>query len=317
MKQRVTARAPINIALCKYWGKRDTKNILPFTDSISLTLQELYTETTVEYTPKSDFSVTMNGKELNKKDRQKIYNFCLLFAHDDTLNIHINTHNSGPTSAGLASSASGFSALAVALNEFYERQYDIDELTTITRKGSGSAVRSLLSGFVKWQRNGLIQKITDAPHDLVVIAVIINDQVKSISSRDAMKIGVETSPFFRTFVERNQEIANEMTQALTPFDFERVGELTEQSTALMHNVMKTSDPVIDYVSAESQAFLSAIKQFNNSKRKLFITMDAGPNIKIFTRKKDLDSVISYINTLGYKEYHILSPGDYARVIDDE
>jgi diphosphomevalonate decarboxylase len=316
MKNKVISYAPINIALCKYWGKKDDKKVLPFTSSISITLKDLYTKTTITKSDNGLFEFYLNGVKQELETRHKILRFCKLFYYQEP-KITIHSINKVPTSAGLASSASGFAALAVALNAFYETNYSLDELVALTRKGSGSAVRSLMDGFVHWKTNGNIEKISTAPSDLVVFAVVIDPNEKYISSTEAMKIGVETSPFYSEFVLENQLIANQMIDAFEPYDFNKIGVLMEQSTTLMHKVMETSNPKIVYQKKASRKLIKIIKNLRESGLTAYTTMDAGPNVKIFTREKDKQNIESVLKENEYNDYYILYPGGKAEVIRSE
>lgn len=318
MKEMVISQAPINIALCKYWGKKDIKKVLPYTDSISISLDKFYTETSVKRTSNQGFSYTLNGERLKGEALKKVLDFCRLF-YDDIINLNVSiaSMNTGPTSAGLASSASAYAALAIALNEFFELDYDQETLTTITRKGSGSASRSLLDGFVRWTRKGHVEKLCSAPSNLVMIAVVIDESEKEISSREAMEIGVNTSSYYEQFIVDNQDIADKMTKVLCPFDLQKVGILMEESTALMHRVMETSNPVINYLRPRSIQLKELVKKWRKNGLKAYTTMDAGPNVKILTTVDQLDEVIRHLDAEDYTTYYQLSPGKKARVITSE
>ena len=191
MMTYVKARAPINIALIKYWGKKDIKEVLPYQPSLSLSLDIFETETVIQKADHNDFVFKINNIE-DDKIKHKVETFIKLFDININLNgIEIHTKNTGPTAAGLASSASGFAALAVAVNRFFNFNYNLDMLSSLTRKGSGSAIRSLLPKAVAWLPDGHIEQVDFSFDDVCLGVVIINDQKKSIGSTEAMKLSVE------------------------------------------------------------------------------------------------------------------------------
>ena len=156
VKEKATAFAPANIALVKYWGKRDSQLNLPVTDSLSIDLGNLGTETTIEHSPDGHDAVILNGNKLGQDDAFaiKVINFVDLFR--ETLNqaatnqsaLTITTNNNIPTGAGVASSASGFAALTKALDQFFGLGLSGRELSLLANLGSGSASRSIFKGFV-------------------------------------------------------------------------------------------------------------------------------------------------------------------------
>ena len=156
MKQ-VTAKAPINIALVKYWGKRDEQEVLPNNPSVSLSLNLYHTITTLKETENKEVSFQIN-EHADEEIKKRALDFLRHFNHGEIPSyLSIDTINTGPTAAGLASSASGFAALAMAANEYFGCRYDFQTLASITRKGSGSAVRSLLGNCVAWYDDGHIE----------------------------------------------------------------------------------------------------------------------------------------------------------------
>jgi len=318
MKEKVQVRSPINIALCKYWGKKDEDNVLAYTDSISLTLDSFYTDVVIEKKKDGKLEFYLNDVLLTGDEREKMIKYMRAIEQDiEHMPIRISSKNTGPTAAGLASSSSAFSALSLALLTFFEKIYSFDELVELSRLGSGSACRSLLDGFVRWKKDGQIEKLVSAPKDLRVIVVLFSKKQKKISSREAMKIGVETSPYYDEYVKKNQVISNEMAPALKTFDFDKIGLLMEQSTALMHKVMETSSPKVSYPTKDSYRVMNLVNVYRGKGVTAYSTMDAGPNVKIFTKEKDVDFLMEALKREGYSSLEVLKPGGKARVIANE
>src|SRR5699024_7284824 len=152
---KATAKAHTNIALIKYWGKRNEILKLPMNNSLSLTLDDLYTKTTVEF--QSDLendTFYLNGNVKQGTSLQRVKDFLHLIRRASGKNEYalVQSENKVPTAAGFASSASGFAALAAAATKAVGMDLNDKDLSRLTRQGSGSACRSIYGGFVEWQQ---------------------------------------------------------------------------------------------------------------------------------------------------------------------
>ena len=296
----VKARAPINIALIKYWGKKDIKEVLPYQPSLSLSLDIFETETVIQKADHNDFVFKINNIE-DDRIKHKVETFIKLFDININLNgIEIHTKNTGPTAAGLASSASGFAALAVAVNRFFNFNYDLDMLSSLTRKGSGSAIRSLLPKAVAWLPDGHIEQVDFSFEDVCLGVVIINDQKKSIGSTEAMKLSVETSPLYTQWVKQSFIDFEAFKETLKNKDFKKLGNITEKNALLMHEVCHQSVPKIQYLSPSSYDVISLIQSLRTTLDiDCYVTMDAGPNVKVLTKIEYQATIESHLNEKGY------------------
>ena len=296
----VKARAPINIALIKYWGKKDIKEVLPYQPSLSLSLDIFETETVIQKADHNDFVFKINNIE-DDKIKHKVETFIKLFDININLNgIEIHTKNTGPTAAGLASSASGFAALAVAVNRFFNFNYDLDMLSSLTRKGSGSAIRSLLPKAVAWLPDGHIEQVDFSFEDVCLGVVIINDQKKSIGSTEAMKLSVETSPLYTHWVKQSFIDFEAFKETLKNKDFKKLGNITEKNALLMHEVCHQTVPKIQYLSPSSYDVISLIQSLRTTLDiDCYVTMDAGPNVKVLTKIEFQGTIESHLNEKGY------------------
>ena len=296
----VKARAPINIALIKYWGKKDIKEVLPYQPSLSLSLDIFETETVIQKADHNDFVFKINNIE-DDKIKHKVETFIKLFDININLNgIEIHTKNTGPTAAGLASSASGFAALAVAVNRFFNFNYNLDMLSSLTRKGSGSAIRSLLPRAVAWLPDGHIEQVDFSFDDVCLGVVIINDQKKSIGSTEAMKLSVETSPLYTQWVKQSFIDFEAFKETLKNKDFKKLGNITEKNALLMHEVCHQTVPKIQYLSPSSYDVISLIQSLRTTLDiDCYVTMDAGPNVKVLTKMEYQGTIESHLNEKGY------------------
>ncbi|MGB0203362.1 MAG: diphosphomevalonate decarboxylase [Acholeplasmataceae bacterium] len=300
MMTYVKARAPINIALIKYWGKKDIKEVLPYQPSLSLSLDIFETETVIQKADHNDFVFKINNIE-DDRIKHKVETFIKLFDININLNgIEIHTKNTGPTAAGLASSASGFAALAVAVNRFFNFNYNLDMLSSLTRKGSGSAIRSLLPKAVAWLPDGHIEQVDFSFDDVCLGVVIINDQKKSIGSTEAMKLSVETSPLYTQWVKQSFIDFEAFKETLKNKDFKKLGNITEKNALLMHEVCHQTVPKIQYLSPSSYDVISLIQSLRTTLDiDCYVTMDAGPNVKVLTKIEYQATIESHLNEKGY------------------
>lgn len=280
--KKVIARSPVNIALIKYWGKANEQLVLPTTTSVSLTLTDLWTETTFE---EGHFSFELNNKPADLQETQRVKDVLKHFRDDQVV---IKSKNNFPTASGLASSASGFAALTVGLNKFYDANYTLQELATLTRVGSGSSCRSLVDGFAIWHRNGTLESITNPFQNLMMIVVLISEDKKAISSREAMKITKETAPTYASWTQASEEDFQNIRIAINDKQLDRVGQIMEMNSQRLHQVMKDSIPSIIYQQTSSIEVLNLVKKARTKGLIGYTTMDAGPNVKILIQQHQLE-----------------------------
>ena len=311
---KAKARAYANIALIKYWGKRDEKLHLPMNSSLSLTLDKFYSETEVEF--KKDLAEDhfyLDGFQ-DDKSLKRVSEFLDIFrklAGKEARAI-VKSVNYVPTAAGLASSASGFAALAAATNKAIGLDLDKTQLSRIARRGSGSASRSIYGGFVEWSKGtddkdsyGI--KIDDGDWDIGMVVVIVNENKKKISSREAMKNTVLTSPFYRGWVEESEKDLIDIKEAILERDFERIGYISERNALKMHGTMLGAKPPIMYFEPESIRVMDIVHKLRKEGVPCFFTMDAGPNVKIICRLSQGD-IIKKSLMKDFKEERIIITG---------
>ncbi|MBS0636885.1 MAG: diphosphomevalonate decarboxylase, partial [Verrucomicrobia bacterium] len=282
----MTAFAPANIALIKYWGKRNNELNLPVTSSLSLSLDK-GTHTTVKFA--TEDAVWLNGNRLGPDDAftKRLLTFCDRF-RDKNCPLHIETVNEIPTAAGFASSSSGFAALVLALNELFGWNHDRKTLSILARLGSGSASRSLYSGFVEWHagvRDDGLDSYSEPLNiewpELQIGLVMISDKQKPIDSRMAMRRTVETSTLYKAWPEQVAKDLALMKEALNSKNFTLLGQTAETNALAMHATMAASVPSILYWQPETVATMHKIWQLRNKEGlNIYFTMDAGPNIKL-------------------------------------
>ena len=273
-----TAVAHPNIALVKYWGKRPGTDNRPASPSLSITVAGLKTTTTVE--PADQDSVTLNGRPTRD---EKLDRFLAdLRASHPVPPVAIESMNDFPTGAGLASSAAGFAALITALDAAFELELSDDERADWARRGSGSAARSLLPGFVAFdpEADPTIETIAtpdDWPLD-VIVGVTTTDR-KSVSSTEGMERSRTTSPFYREWIDGNRDDFDTARRAVADHDFDALAQVAESSCLKMHAVMLTSVPALVYWNAATVAAIHTIRGLAERGESVFFTIDAGPQVK--------------------------------------
>lgn len=290
------ARAYTNIALIKYWGKKDEELILPMNNSLSLTLDAFYTETTVSFDPALQADTfLLDGQLQNTAATAKISRFLDLLRElaGTKLRAAVTSENFVPTAAGLASSASGLAALAAAGNAALQLGLDDSQLSRLARRGSGSACRSIFGGFVEWEQGtddvtSLARPLAanGFENDLAMLFVLINDKQKDVSSRDGMRRTVATSAFYPGWLASLPEDLAAIKQAIATQDFTALGRITEANGLKMHATTLAAVPPFTYWSPQSLMAMDLVRQLRATGTECYFTMDAGPNVKILCRRQD-------------------------------
>lgn len=287
-KKSGKAFAPSNIALCKYWGKRDTELNLPNNSSLSISLGDKGTTTDIKINASQD-TIILNGKLIDNKTAfaKRTIEFLSLFRPTPTTFFDFNTVSNIPIAAGLASSASGFASAVLALDDLFQWQLSKQELSILARLGSGSASRSLWQGFVQWhagaQADGMdsfAEPIKIDWPELSIGLLIFESSQKPISSREAMKNTVNTSKLYQQWPKRAEKDCHTLQQAILNKDFKLLGETAEQNALAMHDTMLDTSPPIDYSTEQTLAAREKIWDLRKQGVDVYFTQDAGPNLKL-------------------------------------
>jgi diphosphomevalonate decarboxylase len=315
-----TATAHPNIALVKYWGKRDIALNLPAVPSLSLTLDGFSTTTTVTLGAPAD-RMWLDGAEAAPKVAAKALRFLDLVVPGRPP-CEIVSVNNFPTGAGLASSASGFAALALAAAAAASQPLDLPRLSVLARQGSGSACRSLWGGFVEWQV-GVAADGSDsrgvpvAPPDhwdLAMVVGVVSTAGKAVGSTEGMERSRLTSPLYTTWVDQAAADVDEGRAAVLAKDLPRLGRVMEASTYKMHATMHTSEPPLMYWQPGSVGALQAVWALRAAGTPCWTTMDAGPQVKVLCAPQHADAVVAALRP-HTQAVHVLRPGGPAAVIE--
>ncbi|MHA6253161.1 diphosphomevalonate decarboxylase [Oceanobacillus sp. CAU 1775] len=289
---KATAKAHTNIALIKYWGKRNEEIILPTNSSLSLTLDGFHTTTTVDFQEDlTEDKFLLNDEEVTGEAFRRVTTFLDLIrelANKKELYANVHSINKVPTAAGLASSASGFAALAAAGTKAIGLELSDMELSRLTRQGSGSASRSIYGGFVQWEMgekedgsDSYAIPVAPKEHwDVRMAAVVLSATMKKISSREGMRRTVETSPFYDGWLKSLPEDLENIKEAIQAKDFIRVGEIAEANALKMHATSLGAKPPFTYWIDSTIRVMHRVEELREQGIPAYYTMDAGPNVKV-------------------------------------
>jgi diphosphomevalonate decarboxylase len=322
-RRTATARAQSNIALIKYWGKRDAALNIPAVGSISVTLDALSTDTKVS------FSNDLTRDELHLSgvaaDASRVSAFLGIVRQQAGVTqwALVESSNNFPTGAGLASSASGFAALAVAACAAAGLKRGERELSILARRGSGSAARSIFGGIVELHA-GILSDGTDSfaepilsPADwpLSIVVAITEFGEKSVNSTTGMGESSLTSPFYPAWVETAENDLAGMRTAIAARDFARVGELAEYSCLKLHALMMSTRPALLYWNSATMAALHAVRELRAGGIPVYFTIDAGPQLKALCLPEHAGAVADALRTVpGVHETRVSALGGGARLI---
>ncbi len=303
---KVTVRAGSNIAFIKYWGVQDAALNIPLSDSISMTLADAHTTTTLEWLPPAalaEDSLTLDGALLGPRAAER------LVRHLDRiralagvdLRARVVSRNNFPMASGIASSASGFAALTVAGCAALGLELDATRLSALARRGSGSASRSLFGGFVEWQQghddtSSVAAQLAPPEYwELVDIVAVVSSAAKSVSSEHGHTLAA-TSPLNGGRIECLPGALALVREAIAARDLGLLGPLIERDALAMHGVMMTGTPSLLYWQPGTLEVLHAVRRWRSvDGMPVYFTIDAGPNVHLICNAQDADAVVARLH----------------------
>ncbi|MEM0106897.1 MAG: diphosphomevalonate decarboxylase [Candidatus Micrarchaeaceae archaeon] len=327
MKEITVAASP-NIALIKYWGKRDAKLNLPNNSSISITLSgNLNTITSVSFPGNINVdTLIIDGEKQDWHGSNQKINYMKEILQEMKKiagisdNVLIESKNSFPSSAGLASSASGAAALVFALAKSFELDLSSKDLSILARRISGSACRSLFGGFVVWHKgikedglDSFAEQIADESYwpEIRDVIALVNPSRKKISSSEGHERTAKTSSLYPNRPAFAESAAIKLIDAIKARDFNSLAEITMRDSNNMHATMLDSWPPIIYLEGASIEIIKGIHSLNEAHGKNIAayTFDAGPNAHIITLDRHLSEIKGMLNEIeGIKDILVASPG---------
>lgn len=315
---KITWQSPSNIALIKYWGKHG--NQLPNNASLSLTLAKAHTQTSVALKKKKTKSgietdFIFEGKK-NEKFAEKINAFLQVLGKDFSFlknyRLAIRSENSFPHSAGIASSASAMSALALcilSLDENLKKKKQKDFLTAASyyaRLGSGSATRSIFPHFAVWGKTASVKNSSDnhaiqypekfhaSFRNMNDTILIVHEKEKAVSSRAGHSLMNDHSMAFVRYANAEKRL-QQLLQILKTGDWENFASIVEAEALELHALMMTSSPSYILLRPETLTVIDKIRKFRQgTKIPACFTLDAGPNIHLLYPDAEKNTVRKFI-----------------------
>jgi diphosphomevalonate decarboxylase len=333
------ARACANIALVKYWGKRDGRLNLPAAGSLSLTLDALVTTTQVTFDPRlGRDELVLDGAPGKPAELARTREFLDLVRTTAQLTAHarVVSKNEFPTASGLASSASGYAALALAATAAAGVAMSPRQLSILARRGSGSAARSVFGGFVRMHAGevgpaagagagdedgcGAFAEPIRSPLTAqvrMVIAIIGGGVAKAFGSRSAMEHTAQSSPLYRGWLELVPRDLAAAETALATGDLEQLGAITEGNALAMHASAIAARPAVIYWQPATLGVLAEVHALRASGRAAWATMDAGPHVKVLTSAEDAAAVAASLRGIaGVTDVLIAAAGGAAALVTE-
>lgn len=325
---KTTVRAGSNIAFIKYWGVADASLNLPLNSSISMTLADAYTTTTLEWDQEGVLAqdeIALDGQATTGKAAAR------LVRHLDRIRAlagidqraRMVSKNNFPMAAGIASSASGFAALTVAGCLAAGLELETARLSALARLGSGSACRSLFGGFVLWDRGdsdatSLARPLFPHDHwDLYDLVAVVSREAKAVSSEGGHRLA-QTSGLNACRVSQAEHALPLVRQAILERDLATLGPILEQDALAMHAVMMTSTPSLVYWQPATLEIIQAVRLWRGQDGlNAYFTIDAGPNVHVLCAARDAPAVQAHLAALASVQDVLVSrPGPGPLCTDD-
>jgi len=283
----VTCQVSASLALIKYWGKADTRKNIPATSSLGLTVNALQTECTLSFAQDID-CVQIDGA-LQPMERFTPFFNNLRKSLRINHRFRADSVTSFPIAAGLASSSSGFAALAYGAAALCHREKETQLISELARVGSASAARAVIHGFSILEKGQThAAQLLSAQHwpELRVLIAILSKAKKKVSSRAAMERARHTSPLYKTWLDESEKLYQESLAACKKKDFIALGEAMRKSYLMMFSTMFTSAPPILFWQPETIGLIKECENLRQKGYRVFETIDAGPQVKLLCLEEE-------------------------------
>lgn len=319
---KATAIAPSNIAFTKYWGRKDEILRLPANGSISMCLSNLLTTTTVEFSDK----YTKDELILNNKKPQDIETERVVKHLDRIRNLakmkqkaKVFSNNNFPIAVGLSSAASGFAALTLAASKAAGLNLSEKELSILARQASGSACRSIPSGFVEWldgntSETSYAMQIFPPTHWKIADVVAIVSTTRKEVPTSVGHTKAQSSPFMALRLSRMKEKQVLVKKLIKERNFTEFGQLLEQEALELHTIMLTQYPPLIYWTAGTLKLMKLVSHWRAAGIPVYFTINTGQNIHLLCLLADVEKVKLKLTKLDFvKNIIVNTPGEGARL----
>jgi diphosphomevalonate decarboxylase len=291
---------------------------------LSMTLDTMSTTTSVGFGPGLDTDrVVINGRSATQTEARRVSALLDRVRTEAGLRTRawVETANDFPTGAGLASSASGFAALALAATTAAGLEWDSAKVSDLARQASGSAARSIFGGFVTLAAGEpdttflAAEPIAGTTDWGVAISVVITTfRSKEVGSSDGMGHTRATSPYYPAWLVRAREIFQSACVAVLARDLDALGAAAEESAFAMHASAMAAAPPLVYFSPVTLAVIEKVRGIRRSGLPAYVTMDAGPQVKVLSSAADAAQIASQLRDVpGVEKVVVARPGPGASV----
>ncbi|TAH51764.1 MAG: diphosphomevalonate decarboxylase [Chloroflexota bacterium] len=329
MSNKTTAIANSNIAFIKYWGNFDARLRMPLNDSLSMNLDALVTETTVEFDDalKSD-EIVVGGEPADEKTKTRVVEHLNRIRAEAKIEAcaRVHSRNNFPSATGLASSASAFAALTLAGARAAGLELSERALSILARQGSGSAARSIPAGFTEWLAATNVTSTSEQSYARQLMPPDAWDlkDVIAIVSRDAKKVGsseghaaANTSPFLGERLARLPIRYHRVRRELLNKNLQGMGADIEAEAIELHTLAMTSRPPIFYWTPATVRVMDAVRQWREEGLEAYFTLDAGPNVHVLVEAKDSDEIAARLRTFAdVQEVIVSGAGEGTRLSEE-
>jgi diphosphomevalonate decarboxylase len=311
-----------NIALAKYWGKTGDGENLPAVPSLSLTLDAMSTTTSVTFQPELEADrVVINGNAATPDEARRITELLDRVRRAVGVRAYasVETTNDFPTASGLASSASGFAALALAATKAAGLDWDAAKVSDLARRSSVSAARSVYGGFVTLAAGTpggeflAAEPLADASDWPIAMCVAVTTLAKKeVGSTDGMAHTRRASPYYAAWVAKAPELFERARRAVLSRDLEALGTCAEESAFAMHATALAAAPALIYFSPATLAAVLCVQKLRREGTLAFVTIDAGPHVKVLSYAADAPRVRAALREVeGVRDVVVARPGPAA------
>ncbi|MBU1000638.1 diphosphomevalonate decarboxylase [Patescibacteria group bacterium] len=318
---KATAIAPSNIAFTKYWGKKDEVLRLPENANISMCLSNLLTTTTVEFSKNySKDEITVNNKALKQNEEKRAIKHLDRVRKMANINLKakVMSNNNFPSGTGLSSSASGFAALSLAASCAADLNLSEKDLSILARQGSGSACRSIPSGFVEWldgntSKSSYAIQVFPPDHWAIADVVAIVSEGKKEVPTSVGQQTARSSPFMQIRLAHMREKNEKVKKYIAEKNFKEFGELVEQEALELHTIMLTQTPPLIYWTPGTLKIMKLTRHWRLEGICVYFTINTGQDIHLICEAENIKKVKSKLSKLDFvKNIIINTPGEGAR-----
>ncbi len=312
---KITAIAPSNIAFTKYWGKKDEILRLPENGSVSMCLSNLLTTTTVEFQDdlKED-QISIEGEERVTSHLDKIRQIAGIKTY-----AKVSSSNNFPSGTGLSSSASGFAALSLSASKAAGLNLSEKELSILARQGSGSACRSIPSGFVEWldgdtsESSYAVQIFPPDYWDILDVVAIVSSGKKDVSTTAGQQTA-KSSPFMEKRLTHMKQKNELVKQLIKEKNFTKFGELVESEALELHAIMITQTPPLIYWQPNTILMMKLVQKWRLEGLEAYFTINTGQDVHILVEGKNVESFKKKLEELEeVREIIVNTPGKGTRL----